>query len=343
MWWTGCWPGTTRWRLPICARVHQEYGDLATDLWDMEFPPIKYAVPVYLAEGLTLFAGAPKRGKSWLALDLCVAVARGGYTLGDQHCIEGDVLYAALEDNRRRMRSRLKTVCQLAGHPPHRLRVWYDLPRLGCGGEERLREWLDSHKGARLIVIDTLAYIPPDHARDEDPSPYAYRSASTLQRIASEYRIAILLIHHTRKMAADDYLESVSGTNGLTGGSDAVMVLAREADGTTILKGRGRDIEEFEIAVKFDKGSCRWARKFDDPADVRRSAERRAILQVLRDTPEPLMPKEIALQTQQKANTVSYHLAQMLKVGVVEKAEKYGKYQLPLDPPQSPRSPHDGG
>jgi hypothetical protein len=57
-------------------------------------------------------------------------------------------------------------------------------------------------------------------------------------------------------MQADDPLESVSGTNGVTGAADAVLVLNRDAKGTT-LYGRGRAIEEIETAMRFDGGGGR--------------------------------------------------------------------------------------
>ena len=60
----------------------------------MTFAPIKYVVPDILVEGLTLLAGKPKVGKSWLLLHTAIAVARGGFTLGDLHCIEGECCIA---------------------------------------------------------------------------------------------------------------------------------------------------------------------------------------------------------------------------------------------------------
>lgn len=304
-------------------------GHTALELWDMSFPPIKFAVPTYIAEGLTLLAGAPKRGKSWLALDLCVTVAWGGFTLGDQPCVEGDVLYCALEDSPRRMKARLRTFCQLAKRPPHRLTIWYnnDLPRLGEGCEEALREWLDANPGARLIVIDTLNYIRPERMRDEDPYAYDYRSAISLQRLAGERGIAIVVIHHTRKSVADDYLESVSGTNGLTGGSDAVIVLERQNDGTTVFKGRGRDIEEFELAATFDKEACRW-RVRGDAAETRQSETKDKILKHLRDAGWFMTPAEIAAGTGLRRSVVDQRLFHMTKAGEIRRVGR-GKYGLP--------------
>ncbi|WP_238207216.1 AAA family ATPase, partial [Methylobacterium aerolatum] len=65
----------------------------AADLRRMSFPPIRYVVPGYIAEGCTLLAGRPKLGKSWLVLESGLAVARGGDCLGGIQCEQGDVLY----------------------------------------------------------------------------------------------------------------------------------------------------------------------------------------------------------------------------------------------------------
>ena len=80
----------------------------AADLQGKKFPPIKYVIPGYIAEGLTLFAGRPKLGKSWACMDWSCAVASGGNAFGDIECETGDVLYLALEDNERRLQDRLK-------------------------------------------------------------------------------------------------------------------------------------------------------------------------------------------------------------------------------------------
>jgi RecA-family ATPase len=46
-----------------------------------QLPPIQWAIPEILPEGLTLLAGKPKLGKSWLALAMALAVASGGVAL----------------------------------------------------------------------------------------------------------------------------------------------------------------------------------------------------------------------------------------------------------------------
>jgi hypothetical protein len=103
-------------------------------LMDMKFQPIKYVVPELIVEGLTLFAGKPKIGKSWLLLHAAVAVARGEFTLGQIHCLEGDVLYCALEHSLRRLQSRMDKLFGRARRWPGRLQFRCEMPRLGDGG-----------------------------------------------------------------------------------------------------------------------------------------------------------------------------------------------------------------
>src|SRR5262249_44895248 len=117
----------------------------------MTFMPIKYVIPGILVEGLTLFAGKPKIGKSCLLLHASTAVARGGFTLGETHCVEGDVLYCALEDNQRRMKSRLTKLLGSANEWPQRLFLRHDLPILTEGGLDLLRDWIKSVPHPRLI------------------------------------------------------------------------------------------------------------------------------------------------------------------------------------------------
>ena len=70
----------------------------AAALQRRDFAPLKFVVQEVLPEGLTLLAGAPEIGKSWLALDIAIAVAAGRFCLGGQGVDQGEVLYLALED-----------------------------------------------------------------------------------------------------------------------------------------------------------------------------------------------------------------------------------------------------
>jgi hypothetical protein len=321
-------------------------GMSARELGKMEFDPVKYVVPGYLAEGLTLLAGKPKIGKSWLVLDIALAVASGGMCLGNVQCERGDVLYLALEDNFRRLRSRLDKLWayeNLQGDNPlpDNLDLYTEWKRAGEGGVEDIRTWIEEHPAARLVIVDVLAMFKAT-AKGKDQTLYEadYGALKELQSLAMETGVAIVVVHHTRKSAADsDPFEKVSGTLGLSGAADTTIILDRDQNGTTIY-GRGRDIEEIETAVMFDKPTCRWS-ALGRAADVRRTDERAEILSVLTEATEPMNPKELSIACDAPRNAIDQLLYKMAKAGEVLKAGR-GLYVHPdrgdLIPP-SPSTP----
>jgi hypothetical protein len=139
----------------------------AASLQHKTFEPIAYIIPMLIPEGSTILAGRPKVGKSWLALDVALATGAGRYVLGDIKLEEGDVLYAALEDNQRRLRSRIGRLLAHRDEPwPTRLTLatWR---RLDAGGLADAKEWAGSVPKPRLMIFDTLAGVRPDrNSRD---------------------------------------------------------------------------------------------------------------------------------------------------------------------------------
>lgn len=301
----------------------------AAELQSKIFEPVQYVVPGYIAEGATILAGRPKLGKSWLMLDVGLAVARGGSCLGDIRCDEGDVLYLALEDNERRLQSRITKLIGACGNDwPARFYYSTEWPRSEDGGLENVRVWLKAREKPRLVVVDVLAAFRSPRKREDTLYEGDYAAVKELQRIASEMEVAIVIVHHLRKSAAEiDPFEKVSGTLGLSGAADTVLVLDRDGNGAT-LYGRGRDIEEIETAVDFDQRTCRW-RILGNATDVRRTDERRAILFVLSEADEPLPPKEIMIEAElTNRNALDILLHKMVKAGEVTKAGR-GLYWHP--------------
>ncbi|GAC1550103.1 MAG: hypothetical protein NVS2B5_05740 [Beijerinckiaceae bacterium] len=308
----------------------------ASELQHMTLPPIKYVVPGYVVEGLTLLAGRPKLGKSWLTMHAAIAVARGGFTLGQIKCVEGDVLYAALEDNKRRLQRRMRKLLGADAWPP-RLSFVCDMPRLKNGGVEYVRKWLDSAKEPRLIVIDTLAKVRDPKGSQESSYESDYGAVSELKSLADEKGVAIVLVHHVRKMGADDPLDTVSGTTGLTGAVDTVLVLNRDGNGVT-LYGRGRDIEEVEDAAAFDKAACLW-RITGKAEDVHRSDERSTILAALREAAEALTTREITDLCGMNYEAGRKMLTRMVRSGEIERTGR-GLFKMPPFAPLSQESQH---
>ena len=221
----------------------------AKTLLRKEFAPICYIVPGYLAEGCTLLAGRPKLGKSWLMLEIGLAVARGGSCLGDIACEQGDGLFLALEDNERRLQRRIDKILGPLTDWPEAFYYAIEWPRANEGGLEAIRGWIREADKPRLVVVDVLMMFRPRGGNRDNQYEADYNAIKSLQLIASEFNIAIVVVHHVRKSGSDvDPFEKVSATLGLSGGADTTMILDRDGAGTT-LYGRGRDIEEVDVAV----------------------------------------------------------------------------------------------
>src|SRR5262249_37652999 len=146
-----------------------------------------------------------------------------------------------------------------------------------------------------------------------------------LRQLASESGIAIVVVHHLRKADADDAFDTVSGTLGLTGAPDTVLVLKRDSSGTLVLHGRGRDLVEIEKAMTFDRDACTW-RAAGEADAVRRSTERAAVLSAITEASEPIGPNDIAAATGMRSGGVRRLLAKLVNEGVVERV-KYGRYR----------------
>lgn len=70
------------------------------------YKPIEFVIDGLLTQGLYILAGTPKVGKSWLALDMCLSIAKGESVLG-QKTLQGTALYLCLEDSYARIQNRL--------------------------------------------------------------------------------------------------------------------------------------------------------------------------------------------------------------------------------------------
>lgn len=256
----------------------------AAQLQAIELPQVTWAVPQVLPEGLTLFAGRPKRGKSWLALGLAVAVASGGHALGQIPVEPGEVLLLALEDTPRRLQARLATL--LMGEPgPANLKLETQWPRLDQDQGRELRSWLKMHPGCRLVIIDTIKKIRSRTVtRGANVYDVDYEATEQLKAIADEARCGMLAIHHTRKLSSDDPFETVSGSYGLTGGVDTIWVLDRKPNSRdATLHLTGRDVEEDALSIRWEPEFATW-KLVGDSATAQLSDERKELLAMVRRT-----------------------------------------------------------
>ncbi len=235
------------------------------DLMDMDYKPIKFVVKDFLTQGLTVLAGAPKTGKSFFALWLCLCVAKGK-PVWDYETAQGTVLYFCLEDNPERLQNRILTITDDA---PANLFFCWESNSLGNGLEEQIRNFLLENEDTVLLVIDTLQCVRKQNL--EYSYGTDYKEIQSLKKIADEYQLTILLIHHLRKQESKDAFHMISGTTGIQGAADTCLVMTeyKRGSGEVKLSILGRDMERRELKLERDANSI-WI-KVDDSLENRNS------------------------------------------------------------------------
>ncbi len=254
-------------------------------LMELRLPPSKFCVQTLLPQGVTILGGAPKIGKSWLVLDLCVRIAKGE-SIWELPTQQGTTLYLCLEDTQRRIQERLLSITDDA--PPNAFFA-VAAKSLTEGLCQQIREFVTEHPDTVLVVIDTLQMV----RGKENDATYGgdYKEIRQIKELADELNLSVLLVHHLRKQGDSDPLNKLSGTTGISGAVDAVFVLdkSRRSESSATLICTGRDIEYRELELRFTKESCRWE-LISDSADA----------------PELLLPEEMTLLLRFMAKQVSF-------------------------------------
>ena len=268
------------------------------DLYETEFPEVRFVVPGILPAGLVALGARPKIGKSWMGLQLSVAVGTAGEFFG--HQIEhGKVLYLAFEDSPRRMRSRLQKQESPASAD---ITFGFSWRPLTGEGTADLVTAIDRDKYT-LVVIDTLArslgFVDPNKQAEMN------LHLGVLQRIAIDRNMTILLIDHHRKGngGEGDVIDDLIGATSKSGVVDAALGLYRNrGERNAKLKITGRDIEENEFAVQFSRDTGRWE-CLGDSETVAGTEQEDAILEAVAQLGAP-SHKEISDATgQDRSNT----------------------------------------
>jgi hypothetical protein len=318
-------------QLETVGREHGAYFT-ADELMATDFPEPRWAVPGLIAEGLTLLAGAPKLGKSWLVLGLGISTASGTPALGKIENLPGDVLYCALEDTPRRLKSRLFKM--LHGDPrPRRLTIATSLPQMPQA-VDLISEWLNEHPDARLVIVDVLGKIRPPDGDRANAYERDYAVIGQLKRLADRHSVAVVVVTHTRKMGADDAFDTVSGSTGLTGAADTTLVLRRgRGETSAVLHVTGRDVEESEYALTFDTVSGAWTLDGNALADAAARAQTMRATAGLGDTatrvieavnanPDGLRAADVADMLDIEADLARQYLKRAADRGSIQKRDR---------------------
>ena len=239
-------------------------GITAAELQKMEIPPTQWIIKDLLPEGLCILVGAPKSKKSFMALDLALAVARGRDFLGFQ-ANKSKAIYLDLESKKARTKERIGLILGEGKPFPAELIIITgenlgEVALIRNGFEEQLDAFLDDYEGVKLVIIDVLQKIRPPEKGRQNQYDRDYNDLNGLKRLADRRGICILLLHHTHKGENADVFDKMNGSMAMFGAMDVAWVIQAEKrfDDEATLSIEARDFEGGTYRIKWEKKQFYW-------------------------------------------------------------------------------------
>lgn len=187
--------------------------------------------PLWVHEAVGIIGGAPKCCKTFLALEMALAVASGKPCLSRFSVPQpGPVLLFAAEDSPLQLRARLVGLARARGADfqtlplflilAQQLRLDLDLDR------QRLAQAIDKYQ-PRLLVLDPFVRL---HRLDENSAMEVSALLADLRALQRRFRLAVLLVHHTRKANGEASGQTLRGSSDLHAWGDSNLYLRRSQD-----------------------------------------------------------------------------------------------------------------
>ena len=294
-----------------------------------DWPEPVWVVPDLLTSGLGFIHGKPKRGKSWLMMQVSCAKATGGKVFN--RTIEpGPVLYFALEDNLRRLKFRQKKQLWPRGAAIDFVlaeQFAQEFGNLAEGGTDRIA-YLVNERGYQLVVIDTFNRAVGQYlkASESNDAGVITKALDRLQRFAVDKNICVMFVDHQSKASKDDSSDAIGdvfGSIAKSGVSDVMWGFYREPGSiNATLSISGRDVEEQTLLLSWDKEFGQW-NYAGNGEGVRMTSRRQEILDALNTFPEKRATlTALSDYIKQPKSHTSDRLADLVKSGLIKRGEK---------------------
>lgn len=261
--------------------------------------------------GLSVIVAKPKAGKSTLARQLALCVARGEDFLS-RETAAGLVVYLALEERRGDVKGHFRAMGADGEEP---IKVFAGMAPADAIAHVREMAMIERPV---LIVVDTLARL----ARIKDLNDYAQTTEGIqpLLAIAREVGSHVCLLHHARKGESKG-IDSILGSTGIAGSVDTIVALHRCEKYRTIssIQRVGEDIEE--TVLDFDTGR-RWTTLGDSREQAEIDRVKAAILDFLQTQGEPVEEKAIGEGIEA---TKAYRVRALRQLVSESTVERYGE------------------
>jgi hypothetical protein len=230
--------------------TNEELGGLSVT-WgtDIDVKPLEWLWPNYVPLGtLGILAGAPKVGKSAVAVDIAARVTTGRPMPDGSEGVKGCVLMVAPEDGPDGARVRFEAA---GGNLALFGLIGEDTPPSFPDDTAELEKTIRAHD-VRLVVIDNLEAVAA-HKVEMNKAKDVTEMLAPLQAVAKRTGASILAIEHTRKSWTPDPLDSVLGSRKITGIGRSVAFVLRDQDNPTerLFAVRGNYAAEDDGTLRF--------------------------------------------------------------------------------------------
>ena len=237
---------------------------------------------LWSANAVGIIGGAPKTAKSWLGLDMAVAVASGTACL-NRFSVDtpGRVIAYLAEDALPAVRQRVAQLCQIRGldmagldlhivtAPSLRLDLEHD--------QEALDQTLATLK-PKMLLLDPLVRL---HRLDENSAADISGILGFLRQLNRCYNLAIILVHHMAKRPRRDLGQALRGSSDLHAWTDSACYLVHHNDKLRLtIQHRAAPAPEPMMLrlVGGDQEPCSLILDSDDPQPIPLADAVRAIL-----------------------------------------------------------------
>ena len=290
-------------------------------------------------QAVGIVGGEPKCGKSFLALDLAVAVAAGVPCLRRFPAVQpGPVLMFAAEDAGHIVRRRLQGIAAAAGADFEALDIAViDVPVLRLDhrpDRQRLVETVERH-APRLLVLDPLVRL---HGVDENAvaevvlvSLVSAQAADAVAEIAPilgflrdvqrHSGTAVLLVHHARKSGSSRPGQALRGSSELHAWGDSNLYLRRR-DGKIVMTIEHRaapGLADVVIELADDgRGPALRLPQLSDGAAPEPPTPEERVVQALAEADAPLSQRQIRERAATRPATVAEALRKLVRKERVE-------------------------
>jgi hypothetical protein len=300
----------------------------AADIVETHDGPRWLVEPLWAKSGVGILGGAPKCCKSWLALEMALAVAGGAPCLGAFEVRDtGTVLLYMAEDAAPVVKARLVGICRhrgldLGALPVHLITA--PALRLDRAHDQaRLREAVAMY-APRLLVLDPFVRL---HRIDENDAGQVSALLGYLREVQREHDVAVLVVHHARKNGAGGQTgQSLRGSGDFFAWADSLLYMRRHR-GRLLLSVEHRGAAAPEPIGLLLAGDDDVHLEIDQPAEVVDGAAGAApddeptldsrVLAALTEAAAPVARAELRAQVRVRNERLGEALSRLLAMGAV--------------------------